>query len=214
MKLLSSSVGLFLLGIAMLFAQNDPKAAEIMSSSRQKYNSLKDLTSNFKYTLENKSLKDGNTSRSGTMKIKGKKYRVSFSEQEVICDGSTIWLIMKPEKEVNISEFDPEESLSLDRMYKIYEKETKSRYDKEETIGTAIYHKISLFSINKNSDYSRVEVWVNKKTLMMEKALIFQRNGAMVKYELTNIKTDTGITDAEFVFNKASFPGFEIVDLR
>jgi outer membrane lipoprotein-sorting protein len=148
------------------------------------------------------------------MKIKGKKYRVAFSEQEVICDGATIWLIMKPEKEVNISEFDPEESLSLDRMYKIYEKETKSRYDREETLGASVYHKISLFSINKNSDYSRVEVWVNKKTLMMERALVFQRNGATIKYELTNIKTDTGVADAEFIFNKAAFPGFEIVDLR
>jgi outer membrane lipoprotein-sorting protein len=203
-----------ILGAIGVNGQNDPKAVEIMSSSRQKYNSLKDMTTSFKYTLENKSLKNGNTSRTGTMKIKGKKYRVSFSEQEVICDGATIWMVMKPEKEINITEFDPEESLSLDRMYKIYEKETKSRYDKEETIGASVYHKMSLFSLNKNSDYTRVEVWVNKKSLMLERALIFQRNGALVRYELSNIKTDTGILDSEFVFNKASYPGFEIVDLR
>lgn len=200
--------------VAVVNGQNDPKAVEIMSSSRQKYNGLKDMTTSFKYTLENKSLKNGNTSRTGTMKIKGKKYRVSFSEQEVICDGTTIWMVMKPEKEINISEFDPEESLSLDRMYKIYEKETKSKYDKEETIGTTVYHKMSLFSITKNSDYSRVEVWVNKKTMMLERAVIFQRNGALVRYELSNIKTDTGVPDSDFVFSKAAYPGFEIVDLR
>lgn len=208
------ALSLLLLVFSGMFAQNDPKAAEIMNASRQKYNALKDITSSFKYTLENKNLKNGNTSRSGTLKIKGKKYRVSFGEQEVICDGATIWMVMKPEKEINISEFDPEESLSLDRMYKIYEKETKSRYDKEEVIGAGTYHKMSLFSLNKNSDYSRVEVWVNKKSLLLERAIIYQRNGSLVRYELSNIKTDTGLADGDFLFNKASYPGFEVVDLR
>lgn len=214
MKNISVFLLLVLFSIQLNFAQSDPKAASIMNSSKQKFNALKDITSSFKYTLENKNLKNGNTSRSGTIKMKGKKYRINFSEQEVICDGATIWMVMKPEKEVSITEFDPEESLSIDRLYRIYENETKARYDKDEVIGANTFSKISLFSIQKSSDYSRVEIWVNKKSQIIEQALIFQRNGATIRYELNNIKTDTGILDSEFVFNKAAFPGYEIVDLR
>jgi len=197
-----------------LNAQHEAKAASVMNSSRQKFNGFKDVSANFKYTLENKNLKNGNITKSGSIKMKGKKYRISFSEQEVICDGINIWVIMKPEKEVSISDFDPDESLSIDRLYKIFENETKARYDKEETISGVIFHKVSMFSINKNSDFTRVEVWINKKTEIIERAVIAQRNGAFIKYELSNLKTDAGIQDTDFVFNKASYAGYEIIDLR
>lgn len=202
------------LSLSFLWAQSDPKATSIMNTSKQKFGALKDISSSFKYSLENKNLKEGNSSRTGTIKMKGKKYRISFSEQEVICDAVNIWVIMKSEKEVNISQYDPEESLSIDRLYKIYETETKARFDKDEIIGGNTYNKISLFALNKSTDYSRVELWVNKKNSFIERAAIFQKNGAIIRYELTNLKTDAGIPDTEFVFSKASWPGYEVIDLR
>ncbi len=132
----------------------------------------------------------------------------------MICDATTIWVVMKTEKEVNISQFDPKESLSIDRLYKIYETETKAKYEKDDKLGTLTYSKVSLFALNKTTDYSKVELWINKKSGIIEMAEIHQRNGAIVKYELTNIKTDSGVTESEFVFNKSNYPGFEIVDLR
>jgi outer membrane lipoprotein-sorting protein len=202
------------MSLSFLWAQSDPKATNIMNTSKQKFGALKDISSSFKYSLENKNLKEGNLSRTGTIKMKGKKYRISFSEQEVICDAINIWVIMKSEKEVNISQYDPEESLSIDRLYKIYETETKARFDKDEIIGGNTYNKISLFALNKSTDYSRVELWVNKKNSFIERAAIFQKNGAIIRYELTNLKTDAGIPDTEFVFSKASWPGYEVIDLR
>jgi len=204
----------FCMSLSFLWAQSDPKATNIMNTSKQKFGALKDISSSFKYSLENKNLKEGNLSRTGTIKMKGKKYRISFSEQEVICDAINIWVIMKSEKEVNISQYDPEESLSIDRLYKIYETETKARFDKDEIIGGNTYNKISLFALNKSTDYSRVELWVNKKNSFIERAAIFQKNGAIIRYELTNLKTDAGIPDTEFVFSKASWPGYEVIDLR
>jgi outer membrane lipoprotein-sorting protein len=202
------------MSLSFLWAQSDSKATNIMNTSKQKFGALKDISSSFKYSLENKNLKEGNLSRTGTIKMKGKKYRISFSEQEVICDAINIWVIMKSEKEVNISQYDPEESLSIDRLYKIYETETKARFDKDEIIGGNTYNKISLFALNKSTDYSRVELWVNKKNSFIERAAIFQKNGAIIRYELTNLKTDAGIPDTEFVFSKASWPGYEVIDLR
>jgi outer membrane lipoprotein carrier protein len=198
----------------LLFAQHDPKAMEVMNSSKKKFNTFKDVTASFKYVLENKNLKSGNVTRSGSIKMKGAKYKIAFGEQDVICDGKTIWVIMKAEKEVSITDFDPEESLSIDRLYTLYEKETKAKFDKDEVIGSASYSKVSLFSINKNSDFARVEIWINKKSEIIERATIYQRNGSLVRYELNNLKTDIGVADTEFVFNKAGFPGYEIVDLR
>lgn len=214
MKSLTVLFFAFWVTVCSLSAQHDPKAMEVMNSSRKKFNTFKDVTASFKYVLENKNLKNGNVSRTGSIKMKGPKYRIAFGEQDVICDGKTIWVIMKAEKEVSITDFDPEESLSIDRLYNLYEKETKAKYDKEEVLGGATFSKVTLFSINKNSDFARVEIWVNKKSEVIERATIIQRNGSLVRYELNNLKTDTGVADTEFVFNKAGFPGYEIVDLR
>lgn len=196
------------------FTQNDPKAVSILDASKKKFYSLTDITSSLKYSLENKSLKDGNVTKKGTIKIKGKKFRINLNGQDIICDGKAIYTILKEEKEINIQEFDPKESMSIDRIFAVYEKETKARLDKDEVLSGKTFNKITLFSNSKESEFIKIEVWINKTSTLVERARIYSRNGSTVAYEMSEIKTNSNVPDSDFVFNKASYPGMEIIDLR
>ena len=203
-----------LLAAANSHAQVDPKADKLIKRARDKFYAFPDFSANVIFTLENKALKEKSPAKSGYIKVKKNKYRIVFPDQEMFCDGKTVWVYLKSNNEVNVSDFDPNESLNIDRVFALYDKGMNSRLDKPETVAGLNTQKISLFPRNNKTDYIRVEVWVNPATDLVYRFKIFNRNGTVYQYDLSGIKTNTLVPDTEFVFDAQKYPKVNIVDLR
>lgn len=195
-------------------AQIDPKADKLVKRARDKFYSFPDFSANIAFSLENKALKEKQPAKSGYVKIKKNKYHVIFPDQELFCDGKTVWVYLKTNNEVNISDFDPNESLNIDKVFALYDKGMKSRLDNAETIGGVSTQKISLFPNNNKTEYTRVEVWINATTDLVHRFKLVNKNGTTYQYDLSAIKTNTLIPDSEFVFEAQKYPKVNIVDLR
>src|SRR5436305_15270509 len=95
-----------------LFAQNnslgnsDPEAKKVLDGVSNKFKTYKTVQANFTLGIENEKGKSQGTKK-GTVYMKGQKYRVTVTGQEIFCDGSNIWTYDKSAKEVTISKFDP-----------------------------------------------------------------------------------------------------------
>ena len=204
MKLLRFFSVAFFLQSAVLFsvAQNAPQAEKILKSSKAKFDALTDFTANFTYSLSNPNLKKA-IMKNGELKIKKSKYKILFAEEEFYCDGKKVWVFLKPENEVTISDFDPDESMSVERVYKIYDGKSKTRY--EGTEGST--HKITVFITDDKSEIFKAEIWIGKQSELLEKGILFGKNGSEYKYDLKNMKTNVGLTDSEFVFEPGKHPG-------
>lgn len=181
-------------------AQTSPQADKLIKASKAKFEALKDFKASFVYTLTNPNLKKPIT-KQGNIMVKGEKYKIVFPDEEMYCNGKYLWVMLKEDMEIIKSDVDPEGSITPDRLYKIYEEDTKTKYDGVE--GDA--EKVSLFANNKKGDVWKTELWINKNTKLIDKAVMHARNGSTYQYVMTNIESNLGIPDATFNLNEAKY---------
>ena len=82
--------------------------------------------------MENKA-ENINESKDGTIYIKGDKYNLDISGQNVISDGKTIWTYIKDADEIHINNVNPDdESLSFNKLLTNYNKDFRSKLIREE----------------------------------------------------------------------------------
>lgn len=193
-----------ILCLSLLFgavqAQSNPQADKVIKASQAKFDGLSDVVADFTYTLSNPNMKKP-VVKKGVVTLKKNKYKIVFSDEEMYCNGKYNWVVLKADEEIVKSNFDPEEGLSPDRLYKVYEKDMKSNYEGED--GGA--HKVTLFAKTDDGDIWKTTLWINKSTKLIDKAIMYARNGSQYTYSMANIQTNTGVTDAVFDFNEKKF---------
>ncbi|MCS7161867.1 MAG: outer membrane lipoprotein carrier protein LolA [Bacteroidia bacterium] len=203
------------LALFLLWAQVDPRADQLIQRSHKKLKSLSYITVDFAYTLEDRA---DTTHRKihyqGTFRYKPRhnKFAVDIGDRAIFCDGTTIWQFLRKEREVNVSAYNPKESFSLERVFRLYERDMKVRWDKTEAQAGRTLHKVSLFPISE-VDYFRVEVWIEAQSELPYRVRFWYRDGQVETYELRRYGTQA-IPDTAFVFNPAAYPGVQIIDLR
>jgi outer membrane lipoprotein carrier protein len=55
---------------------------------------------------------------------------------------------------------------------------------------------------------------VDKKANTIYSARFLEKTGGRYSYTITSLKPTSNVPDASFSFNKSSYPGVEVVDLR
>ncbi|MCS7073484.1 MAG: outer membrane lipoprotein carrier protein LolA [Bacteroidia bacterium] len=201
------------MAIQFAYSQRDPRAEKILKSAKNKVNSLTDFSANLKFTLENRATKEKPSIKNGKLKVKADKYRIEFPDQQLICDGKTVWTYLVKEKECNISAFNPNENLSIQRIFKLYESGMKTKYIKQEAVNGIMTDLVHLFPEG-NENYIRVELWIDPKNEMVNQAKLVNKNGSVFTYQLSGIQLNGNLQDTEFTFNQAQYPDVEIIDLR
>lgn len=196
-------------------AQSDAKAKAVLDAVSKKMNGLKSAKANFTLHLAGGKGKVNETKK-GTLVMKGQKYHVILSGQEIICDGKTVWTYTKDANEVQVSNYNPnEQTISPSKLFtNFYDKEYKYAYVGEKKVKGKANDVVDLTPTNGKKQFSKVELMVDKSTSMVTGGSIWEKNGNMYQYEVSNFVPNDNVPDAEFTFNKAAHPGVEVVDLR
>ncbi|MEO7801589.1 MAG: outer membrane lipoprotein carrier protein LolA [Ginsengibacter sp.] len=194
--------------------RSDAAAKPILDGVSAKFKTYKSVTANFNLKIENVSGKLIG-SKSGNVNMKGNKYRVSVTGQEIFFDGSTIWTYDKSSNEVQLTKFDPSSaSVTPQKLFtNFYDKDFLYKLNDEPAPGSKFYE-IELTPIDKTKPFSKVLLTVDKKTMNISNSKIFEKNGNRYTYSVTSIKTNTALPDDKFVFDAKLYPKVEVVDLR
>ena len=91
---------------AMQVAFGQADAKKILDAVSAKFKSYKSVSAAFTLKIENNAGKTVGTKK-GTVMMKGAKYKVNVSGQEIYCDGATTWNYDKSANEVTINKVDP-----------------------------------------------------------------------------------------------------------
>ncbi len=209
--------GLMLLSLALnTMAQtpkgmgaSDPKAKVILDAVSAKLKTYKNVESKFSIKIENSAGKSLGT-KAGSFYLKGAKYRITATGQEVFSDGSNSWTLDKASKEVTISKIDP-----------------SSNTITPQKLFTNFYDKDFLYKLNGTTkNVSEIELTPIDKTKPIYKMLLYITNNAITsakflektgnKYTLsiTSVKPNAVLADPLFIFDAKKYPGFDVVDLR
>jgi outer membrane lipoprotein carrier protein len=194
--------GFLFLGMlcSLAWGQSDPKAEKVVKTSQERFNSLGDITSDFTYTLTSPELKKP-VVKKGTVTLKKGKYRIIFPDEEMYCNGKYTWVLMKSDAEILKSDFNEKEDLGPDRLYKLYAKSMKSAYGGE----VAGAHLVTLFANSDDGDIWKTALWIGAASKLIQKAVMYARNGAQHQYEMSNIRVNTGVPDAVFTVDEQAY---------
>jgi outer membrane lipoprotein carrier protein len=201
---------------AILLAQTGSQdAKKILDGVSEKFKTFKTVNASFTYKVENAAGKVLSTKK-GTVWMKGTKYRVSFSGQEIFCDGKTVWNYDKAANEVTISNLDASGStLSPQKLFtNFYDKDFTYFLKGERKEAGKTLQEIEMTPTDKTKAFSKVNVLVDKTAKTIYSTKVTEKAGSKYSYTVTTMKSNATIADSQFVFDKAKYPGVEEVDLR
>lgn len=202
-----------------LLAQSDEKSKAILKSVSETHQAYKDISITFDYTLENKDAKLNDT-RSGSLVLLKNKFRLQLMGQDIYSDGKVVWYVMKEDQEVHvksIEEFKEETELDPANIFNQYENGYKSKFQAEEIKDGKMLNLVDLFPEDPGKKpYSRIRMGINKSNNHIEFSKTFGKDGTNYTLDVKSMKTDSGVSSDDFVFNLAKFEteGYDVVDFR
>ncbi|HPF00489.1 MAG TPA: outer membrane lipoprotein carrier protein LolA [Bacteroidales bacterium] len=193
-------------------AQTDTKAKAILDALSAKLDALETMKFEFSYTMTN-TAENINETKTGSIYIKDDKYRLYIADQLIICDGTTIWTILKEDKEVQINSVDPTNQNTPNKMLTSYNKNYKAKFIKEAPKAGIIMQTLDLTPLTAQSFY-KVRLEINKSKNMVYSSTIYDKNGTTYTYLVTNFIENPKVFESRFTFNKADYPDYSINDMR
>ena len=195
--------------------KSDADAQKTLDAVSAKFKGFKSVTAKFNLKIENSAGKIQG-SKSGVVSMKGGKYHISITGQEIYCDGNTTWTYDKSSNEVQINKFDGSAgTISPQKMFTdFYNKDFLIKSNGSVKVNGKMMEEIELTPIDKTKTFFKVLVDVDKATQTIKQTKIFEKTGNRFTYGVNSMTTNTVIPDAQFNFDVKKFPGVEVVDLR
>lgn len=189
--------------------KSDPEAKKILDAVSSKFKTFKTVQGKFSLKIENAAGKVLGV-KTGNVFMKGNKYRISVTGQEIFSDGSNIWTLDKASKEVTISKIDPSaNSLTPQKLFtNFYDKDFLYKLNGT----TKSLSEIELTPIDKTKPFFKILLYVDKNSISTTK--LFEKTGNKYTYSTTSLTPNTNVPDATFIFDAKKYPGVEVVDLR
>ncbi len=208
----------WILGLAVWFvlpavAQKDKRAQAILDAMSQKYKALKAYQADFTYASAGNGT---NQSYKGTLAVKNERFRLTLGGQEVFNDGKTMSTYIKESNEVNVQDYDASAASELNptQIYSIYKRGFDYRFLREQKQGGRTLEVIELTPNRQKSPISKIQISVDKADRSVRNWQIVNKDGKRTTYTITKFTPNPNVPDSYFVFDKARYPGVEVVDLR
>jgi outer membrane lipoprotein-sorting protein len=208
----------WILSLAVLFtlptfAQKDKRAQGILDAMSKNYKSLKSYQAAFTYASVGAGAKE---SYKGDLTVKNEKFRLILGGQEVFTDGKTMSTYIKESNEVNVQDYDKNETSELNptQIYTIYKRGFDYTFLKEQKQGGRSLEVIELKPNRAKSAIASIQISVDKADKSVRNWLIINKDGKRTTYTITKFTPNVNVPDSYFVFDKGKYPGVEVVDLR
>jgi outer membrane lipoprotein carrier protein len=194
---------------------SDANAKKVLDAVSTKFKTFKGVLANFTLQVEDSKGKVQG-SKKGTVYMKGTKYRVNITGQEIYCDGNNIWTYDRSANEVTITKFDPATNvITPQKLFtNFYDKDFLYKLNGEKKLGGKTVQEIEMTPVDKTKAFHKVYVYVDKAAKTINSTKVLEKNGNKYTYTVNTLNGNAAVSDAQFVFDKKKYPGVEEVDLR
>jgi chaperone LolA len=195
--------------------KSDPEAKKILDAVSAKFKTFSAPQASFTYQVENAQGKALSAKR-GTVVMKGNKFKVSMDGMEIFSDGRTVWNYDKSANEVTVNNLNEGGSgMTPQKIFtNFYDKDFYYKLNGSKKVGAKTVQEIELTPTDKTRPYHKVYVLVDRAANTIYNAKFLEKSGGRYSYTVNSLKPTASVGDTEFVFNKAKYPGVEVVDLR
>ncbi|MFT4734450.1 MAG: outer membrane lipoprotein carrier protein [Arcticibacterium sp.] len=193
----------------------DAKAGGILDAMSKKYKVMKAFVADFSYNEVSASGKSGRI-RTGSIAVKGVKFKLNMVGQEIYNDGSEIYSFVKETNEVNVTTYDSSEDsqFSPSNIYSIYKEGYKYSFSGEKSISGKAHEIVELVPMNNASNISKLVLTIDKRTKTIRNWKIIDSSGKSTVFNIVRFVPNANLLEGYFTFDSSKHPGVEIVDLR
>jgi outer membrane lipoprotein carrier protein len=197
----------------LMHVQAQKSAEQLLKNVIDKTKSYKTMKVDLTYRMLNSGA-DENGEKKGTVVIMGDSFKLSMAGQLVICDGKTVWTYLEDSQEVMISNADKsEDAITPSSILTSYYEDYKASFANDKQNSAKGLKTIEL-KPDKVKKFVKIQIGINESKLQIANFAIFDNGGNTFIYDITKMLTDTPIAPSAFTFNKADFPGVDVVDMR
>lgn len=193
-------------------AQN---ARSILDKASEAYTKAGGITANF--TLDTRDTKTKNTySYDGKASMKGDKFKLEIPDGITWFNGSTQWVYIKDTDEVNVTSPSGEElqNISPSAIFSLYKKGFKLTYKGEKKINAKSVYIVELTPESKKAEITKITICIDKTTNLFTSISVLNKTGLENTLTINKMQTNVSLIDSIFSFNKANYPGVDVIDLR
>ena len=202
--------------LAMPGIAQDEKAVKLLNELSSKTKAYDNFSANFTMNLVDLQ-SDIDLKREGKITVSDDMYRVKLDDDVIISNGDTRWTYQAESNEVYV-DYEVEDDASginPSKIFTIWESGFKQSHGGTATVKGRTVDQINLHPIKAaETNYHTVKVFVDAQKIELVKVEVVGKEGDTYIYELLDFKNNQTLSDGTFEFNKANFPGVEVVDLR
>ena len=139
------------------------------------------------------------------------KYRLTLPDQELICDGTTVWHWNKRANEVTVNNMvdDDIDLLNPGRLLAGYGKSFKAKYIRTEEDGTAIVD----LQPRSTRSYHKIRLFIKEEDGLLRRMEVHKYDSGRENYDITDFKRASNAA-SQFTFDTAKHPDVEVIDMR
>lgn len=210
---------LFFLFPIMIFGQDiqDPKAKEILDNISAEFQKQSDLAVDFDLVIKFPEMLE--EVQQGKLIQKGDKFFVSIDQQEIINNGSEIYMIMKDQNVAQINSIDnnsgAQDILNPRKLIKEY---SNGDYEYaivgEDKVDEKRVTLIEFKPTDRFSEYSKMRIAIDQGNTMPYYFKIFGKDGSQYTLKMKNFDFNPSIKSDQFTFDKNNYEGIRVEDLR
>jgi len=207
------SVVFFLLLVVVSLQSQDKKAAKILDKVTESYDAAESITIEFDIIMKFPE-EDAITYASKVVESEGKWF-FENEEQKIYQDGDDIWVYIPSQNEVQINDYDAEESedyfvspVGIIRQYK----DGGHKYQISDKNSTTTF--IELVPTDEFSDYAKIRLMITNKSYEVKQVEVFNKDGSVAVVVVHDIITDLAYDRSFFDFDVSKYPDITVEDLR
>ena len=188
--------------------QHDATAAAILKKAAAKFD--QNVSFSVSATMFNAEKKQTGSQKAQVLYNRG-KYRLTVADQELVCDGVTVWHWNKKANEVMVSTLgkDDIDLMNPGRLLAGYERSFRAKYIRTEDDGTAV---VDLQPRSARS-FHKIRLLLDEKSGLLKRMEVHKYDGGREMYDISAFKrVNTPAT--QFTFDAKQHAGVEIIDMR
>jgi len=200
-------ISVFIVLLAASVSLPQGNAGDVIKKMQQKFNSVNDLSADFKQTAASGGL-------SGKFYFKKKdRFRIELKSLIITGDGKNTWNYNVKTKKYIVNNFDPNDpsNLSLNRFVYDYPAKCGVSIAGSEMAGGSECTVIELKPKSGELNFKKAKLWKDGQDLI-RKIMFEESGGTVITVELSNIKLNQKLPDSKFTLTPPE--GSKVIDLR
>lgn len=186
----------------------DENATEALKKAAARFNQ----NVSFSVTLTNLDPQKKNIgSQTAQVRYHKGKYRLTFADQELISDGTTVWHWNKTAREVAVNNLsdDDIDLLNPGRLLANYQKNFKAKYIRTDDDGSAVVD----LQPRSSRPYHKIRLFINEADGLLRRMEVHKYDSSRDIYVVSDFKR-TANAASQFTFDPSAHPDVELIDMR